>query len=77
MRPLTVALIFSLAGSTLLYFSIAQNSNPYIAPNPPIVSQSCLGGLNIALLADTSGSIEDDEFIEMKTASKFGETTLA
>lgn len=69
-RLTSAAIIFSLVGSTLLYFSLAQNRDIYIEPNPTIVSQSCLGGLNIALLADTSGSINESEFVEMQSALK-------
>lgn len=66
-RPLTAAVSFGVIGSTLIYFSLAA---PYIAPNPTIMSQSCLGGLNIALLADASGSIEPQEFVKMQAALK-------
>jgi len=76
---LLVAILFGAIGSTIIYFSYAArwDDDPgptptHISPNPTIVSQSCIGGLNIALLADTSNSVakKPQEFGEMKTALK-------
>jgi hypothetical protein len=78
LRPFVVFLVFSLIGSMLIYFSFAQRDNenesnlPPVVANPSVVSQSCLGGLDVAILADvsTSISIKNGDFGTMQQALK-------
>lgn len=78
---LVAAVVFGTAGYAYIFFSSAQRGGyddepeepySYVAPNPTVVTQSCMGGLNIGLVADVSGSItrNDRYFSGMKTALK-------
>ena len=84
LRPLIASVLFSLLGTALIVYSFAAPTvivggnilgntvPPPPAANPPLVFQSCTGGINIALLADVSGSItkETQDFQQMKNALK-------
>lgn len=61
-RPIVYFLLFSLIGSILVYASFAADSSgePGVGHNPTI-SEKCGGGLDIALVADVSGSIWDNQ----------------
>lgn len=75
-RPVTIVITFMLIGSLLAYLAFAQQGGtnyddqvlPPITANPALVSQSCLGGLYISLLADNSGSIGADNLVKMQDA---------
>lgn len=59
-RPLVFSALFGVVGSILLYISFADvttpTSRPPVAHNP-VVAENCNGGLDVALVADVSGSI--------------------
>jgi hypothetical protein len=72
-RPLIFVVLFSIGGAILTYFSFAATTGtrPPTDPNPA-VGQSCGGGLNIALVADTSNSIfaYRNDVTQLETALK-------
>jgi hypothetical protein len=78
LQPLVAILVFGMIGSTLLYLSFAQhndsseNNLPAITANPPVINQSCLGGLDVAVLVDvsTSISVKNGDFGTMQQALK-------
>jgi len=62
--PIVAILLFSVIGYRLLFFSSAAPGDKSagspiatIAANPPIIATGCKLGINIALVADVSGSI--------------------
>lgn len=79
-RPLTAAILFAAIGTIVVLYSSAAPYNgggglgqlPSVAPNPVISTSNCAGGLNIAILADVSGSIYDDyeAFSDMQAAMR-------
>jgi len=78
--PILATLFVAAVGSYLVFISSAYTPGPWgggssgtatvtPAANPKI-SQTCTGALNIALVADVSGSIQSDDMNSMQTAFK-------
>jgi hypothetical protein len=56
-RPFIFSAVFGLMGCVLLFYSFAASPPPFtVAPNPAL-NEGCGGSLDIALVADVSGSI--------------------
>src|SRR4051812_5721055 len=75
---LAFILVVAVIGARLVLLSLAapgggggsvdQSQLPAATHNPAINKTTCNGGLNIAIVADVSGSIKPDAFTQMQTA---------